>query len=95
MPHIELPEELFIAAQQRAMQSGFQGVEEYIEFLLSEELAAEQPSAASLEHFFTPERLAEIDEAIAEADRGELLSMEQLDDHLAKQRQAWLAQKSA
>jgi predicted transcriptional regulator len=34
--------------------------------------------------FFTPERLKEIDEAVAEADAGLLLTCEELDQYLAE-----------
>jgi hypothetical protein len=45
-----------------------------------------------LDDFFTPERLAQIDEAEAEIARGEFMSWEDAKIELAKRRTEWLRQ---
>ena len=42
------------------------------------------------DHLFTPERLAQIDEAAAEIAAGKGLTIEQLDEELARRRAEWL-----
>ena len=46
----------------------------------------------NLDHFFTPERMAQIDEAEAAIARGEFYTLEQLDSDLDKTRAEWLRQ---
>jgi|GEM_PF-5945790 len=43
------------------------------------------------EHLFTPERLAIIDRAIAEADAGQVLTLDEFERKLAEQRADWVA----
>jgi len=43
-----------------------------------------------LDHFFTPERLAQIDEAEAAIARGEFYTLEDLDAELARLRAEWI-----
>ena len=70
-----------------AAEAGFPNVDEYVADVLSHELQAENPN---LDHFFTPERLAEIDQSLADVRAGKVLTLDQADAELAKSRDSWL-----
>lgn len=85
MHQIQLSDEVFQAAQQRALEFGYANVDEYVAAVLGN--APEL--APNLDHLFTPERMAIIDRAAAELDAGLGLSMEQVNAALAKVRRDW------
>jgi hypothetical protein len=66
MPQVELPDQVFVAAQRRAIDQGYASVEEFISEVISEELVG-PPDVQSL---FTTERLAKIDAAIEQVNAG-------------------------
>lgn len=90
MPHIQLSDELFLSAKQRAAESGFESVDDFVSNLVQDAIEYELP-----EDFFTPERLALIDESVAKADQGLCFTREQSDAILARKRQAWLDQQKS
>jgi len=88
MPQIQLSEELFQSVKQRAAESGFESVDEFVSGLVQDAIEFDLP-----ENFFTRERLALIDESVVKADQGLCFTREQSDAILARKRQAWLDQQ--
>jgi hypothetical protein len=86
MPQIQLNDHVFQAAQRRAADGGFSSVEEYIADVVIHDVGDD----ADIDHLFTPERLAHIDEAEAEIKAGKSYTAEQADVELAKRRAEWL-----
>ena len=87
MHQVNLSDRLYQDAQRRAAEAGFSSVDEYVADVLSHDLDGGTPD---LDHFFTPERLALIDESLAEAKAGNVLTMDQAKTQLANSRDAWL-----
>ena len=87
MHQVNLSDQLYQDAQRRAAEAGFSSVDEYVADLLSQDLNGETPN---LDHFFTPERLAEIDQSLADVRAGRVLTLDQAEGELAKSRDAWL-----
>jgi hypothetical protein len=87
MHQVNLSDQLYQDVQRRAAEAGFSSVDEYVADVLSHDLHGESPN---LDHFFTPERLALIDESLADAKAGNVLTMDQAKAELAKSREAWL-----
>ncbi len=54
---------------------------------LTEDGIGETPN---LDHLFTPERLAEIDEAAADVEAGNYFTAEQVREHFKQKREAWI-----
>ena len=91
MPQIQLDDRIFTAATLRATEAGFSTVDEYVADVLSHDLIdANGEETPNLDHLFTPERLAHIDEAAAEIKAGNFYRPEQADAELAKRRAEWL-----
>lgn len=90
MHQIQLSDELFQTAQQRALEFGYTNVEEYVAAMIREE----PEPIPNLDHLFTPERMAIIDRAAAEFDAGKGMTMEDLDRRLAAVRAAWKESQS-
>lgn len=88
MHQIQLNDQLYQEAQRRATESGFGSVDEYVASMLQHDL----DEADNLDRFFTPERLAHIDRAVAQIDAGQGMTREQVDAELAKSRDEWLRQ---
>lgn len=75
MQQIQLNDQLYRDAQQRAMTAGFKSVDEYVADVLQQEIGEE---SESLDHLFMPERLAQIDRAIAQVKAGQGIPVEQV-----------------
>jgi hypothetical protein len=90
MHHIQLDDHLFQVAQQRAVEAGFQSVDEYVADVLQNDLE----DAENLDRFFTPDRLAQIDRAAAQLAAGQGLTPEETDAELARRREEWQRQKA-
>jgi hypothetical protein len=95
MPQIQIDDSLFKAAQRKASDGGYASVDDYVLDVLVHDLvednAAESPD---LEHLFTPQRLAEIDQAAADVEAGNYFTADQVREHFKQKRQAWI-QKNA
>lgn len=87
MHQINLSEELFQDAQRRATAAGFATVDEFVAVVLSDTLHDE---VTNLDHFFTPERLAELDQSVADVRAGKVMTLEQGRAELNKSREEWL-----
>jgi hypothetical protein len=89
MPSIQISDQLYREAQSRAAGAGFANVDAYIADVLKQEL---QDEVGNLDDFFTPERIAQIQEAEAEVARGEVYTWEETKIELAKRRAEWIRQ---
>jgi hypothetical protein len=89
MHHIQLDSQLYQEAQRRAAETGFESVDEYVADVLRHDLE----DGESLDHLFTPERLAHIDRAAAQIDAGLGLTVEQVNAELSKRRDEWLRRR--
>ena len=78
MRQIQLSDELYQEARQRASTAGFESVDEYIADVVQQDL---EEVGEDLSHLFTPERLARIDEGVAQADAGLTIPMDQVREH--------------
>ena len=76
---------LYKEAQRRAAEAGFASVDEYVADVVSHDLVEDVGAGTpNLDHLFTPERLAHIDEAEAQIKAGNYFTSEQADAELAK-----------
>jgi hypothetical protein len=91
MHHIQLSDQLYETVQRRAAEAGFASVDDYVADVLTGDLQADTPD---LDYYFTPARLARIQEADAQIDAGNCHSPEQIDAELAKTREQWLRQQN-
>ena len=87
MHQINLSDQLYQDVQRRAAEAGFSNVDDYVADVLSHDPRGETPN---LDYFFTPERLALIDESLADVQGGNILTMDEAKSELAKSRDAWL-----
>ena len=86
MNQVQLADDLYKSAQQRAKAAGFSSVDEYVSDVLSHELS----EVENFDHLFTPERLEHINAALAECKAGKYLTSEEADAVLGRQRAEWL-----
>jgi hypothetical protein len=87
MHQVNLNDQIYQEARRRAEAAGFSSVDEYIADVLAQDFHADDEN---LDHFFTPERLTLIDDAAADAAAGNVHTMEQVRESLARTRDAWL-----
>ncbi|HEY3330672.1 MAG TPA: hypothetical protein VGK19_11660 [Capsulimonadaceae bacterium] len=87
MYQVQLTDQVYDQAKRRAAEAGFDSVDEYVADLLSDDFS-ESPN---LDHLFTPERLAHIDDVVARVNAGEkTLTMDEFDANLAEFRANWI-----
>lgn len=84
---VQFDDQHYRKAQQRANEAGFKTVEEYVVDVVTNDLDEE---IDNLDHLFTAERLAIIDNALEEVKKGEVFTPDQVDASLAKTKEAWL-----
>ena len=92
MPQVHLNDQIYQEARRRAETGGFSSVDEYVADVLSHDF---QLDDEHLDRFFTPERLALIDQAAADVAAGNVHTMEQVRESLAQTRDAWLGDQSS
>lgn len=85
MRQIQLNNQLYEQARLRAAEAGFDDVNAYVASVLQQELALTE----NLDHLFTANRLAQIDQATHRLDQGQGLTTDQADAELASRRNAW------
>jgi predicted transcriptional regulator len=83
---VQLSDQLYDKAAQRANLAGFQTVDEYIADIVQHDLLNDLFDA---DEFFTPQVIAKLDEAAAEADAGRLVTFEDLTKQIEERRKAW------
>lgn len=84
MPAIQLNDQVFKVAQQRASDAGYSSVDAYVADVLV------SADAKDINHLFTPERFAHIDKADADIQSGKGYTAEQAKKELAERREKWL-----
>lgn len=87
MYEVHLSDDLYKQAKFRADQAGFSSVDDYVVDLLVFDLVdghGDSLEPENLDHLFTPTRLAIIDEAVAQLDRGECFTMDEVESFLAQ-----------
>jgi hypothetical protein len=96
MPQIQIDEKIFEAAQRRAADAGYSSVDEYVADVVAHHLVEDgNDETPNLDHLFTPERLAEIDQAAAEVEAGNYVTADQVREHLRQKREAWIQKNGA
>ena len=92
MPRVQLNDQIFDAAQRRAADEGYASVNEYIADVVTHDLS----DAENFYHVFTPERLAELEKISAEIKAGgKTYSIDEVREHFATKRNAWLAKHAS
>lgn len=92
MPEVRLREHLYREAERRALAAGFESVDEFVAKRLEDDFSDE---CENFDDRFTPEVIAHLDAIADDALAGNTIAGEELDQHLAKVRTAWMkAQKS-
>jgi hypothetical protein len=81
MHQIRLDDRLYQDAERRASASGFATVDQYVADVLQHDLREE---TENFDHLFTPERLAQIDQAAAQIDAGQGIPAERVRDHFRR-----------
>lgn len=86
MPAIQLADPLYEQLRTRAADAGYTSVDEYVADMLRDDLADTQ----NLDHLFTPERIAKLDQIVANIEAGGTLhTHEEVDAHFKSRRDAW------
>jgi hypothetical protein len=87
MHQIQLSDQLYQQAKQRATEAGFQSVDEYIADIVESDVSA---SVANFDHFFTPEVVSHLNQIHAEVLEGaRVFSQEEVDEFFRQKSQAW------
>ena len=90
MNAISLPDRLYIEAQRAATASGL-SVETFVAQAVSLHL---QDDPQNFDHRFTPEVVASLDRAAAQADLGPVMTFEQYELEFQPKRDAWLKERA-
>lgn len=85
MRQIQLNDQIYEQAERRASEAGFTSVDEYVADVVQQNLVEE---TENFDHLFTPQRLAEIEQAAADVDAGNYYTAEQVREHFRKKRDA-------
>jgi hypothetical protein len=87
MHPVQLADQVYQEAQRRATEAGFASVDDYIADVVIQDVS---DSCENLDHYFTPERLAHIDKALAQVDAGNYFTEEQAKAELGRRRARWI-----
>lgn len=85
MHQVYLSDQLYQEAQRRAAEAGFVSVDEFIADILKQDFDEE---IEDLDRFFTPERLAKIDQAAAQVKAGQFFTSDQVREHFRQKHEA-------
>lgn len=86
MPAIQVDNPLYEQLRTRAANAGYASVDEYVADMLREDLT----DAKNLDHLFTPERIAKLDQIVENIEAGgPLYTREEVDAHFKSRRDAW------
>ncbi len=80
MHHIQISDQLYQNVLRQATANGFADVEGFVTDMLEQQVAEPE----NFDYLFTPERLAEIAEAVAEMDAGKGIPAEQVHDYFRR-----------
>jgi len=87
MQQVRLNDQLYKEAERRARDAGFASVDEFVADRLESDFSDGQED---FDDRFTPEVVADIDRISEDMKAGKSVSMEEVDQHLADVREAWL-----
>jgi len=82
MHQISIDDQVYADVSRRATDAGFPSVDAYVNDILRHYPFDEETE--DLSGFFTPERLALIDEAVAEIDAGKGIPLEEVREHFRR-----------
>lgn len=87
MPVVQLSDQLYDQARQRASEAGFQSVDEYVADVLASDVGDD---LANYAHIFTPEVVAELEKIDVEMKAGgKTFTSEEVDEFLRRKSEAW------
>jgi len=78
MYQIQLTDQVYIEVKRRSVEAGYNSVDDYVVNVLTYDVFAD---TENLDHLFTPERLAHIDQAAAQVKAGEFHTAAQVREH--------------
>ena len=81
MHQVQLSDQAYQEAKRHALEAGFGSVDEYVADVLLSQVG---PQAEDLDHLFTPDRLAHIDESAAQIEAGDSYTADQVREHFGK-----------
>jgi chemotaxis methyl-accepting protein methylase len=85
---LQLSNKVYNKVKRRADEAGFDSVDEYVADIITSDAEDEDEN---LDHLFTPERLAHIDQVYAELKAGgKTYTMEEVSAYIAVKRAAWI-----
>jgi plasmid stability protein len=84
MHYIAVDDQLYAKLSLRATAAGYASVDDYVCDILREELDDREDLPENFDHLFTPERLAIIDQAVAELDAGKGIPAERVHEHFRR-----------
>ena len=90
MSQVQLDEQVFEAAQRRAVAGGHSSVDEYIADVVARDLANSNEETPDLDEMFTPQVIAAL-ERIAEAAKagGKTYTSDEVREHFRMKSEAW------
>lgn len=92
MPVIQLSDQLYDQARQRASKAGFPTVDEYVADVVASDVSDD---LANFSHIFTPEVVAKLEEIDAEMRAGgKTFTSEEVDEFLRRKSEAWREEHS-
>ena len=89
--HLQLTEQVYRQANQRAVEAGFAGLDEFLADAVSELVSAETGDEPEvIKSLFTPEVLSDLDRIRGAVQAGgKTYSPEEVDEHFRRKSQAW------
>jgi hypothetical protein len=88
MHQVQLSNEVYKRAERRAAEAGYKNVDEYVAEVVNSDADVDNEN---LDHLFTPERLAHIDDVLARVKAGEkTYTMDEVRQHLEQNRADWI-----
>lgn len=85
--HLQLTDQLYRQAKQRAAEAGFASLDEYIVDVVSEDVAQE---TENMDHRFTPKVMAHLNQIQEEIKAGaKTYTDEELDEYLQERARTW------
>ena len=95
MPPVQIDDQVFQAAQRRAADGGYSSVEAYITDVVVHDLASADEETPNLDHLFTPQVIAELEQISARAQAGgTTYTSEEVREHFRRKSQAWVEDHS-
>ncbi len=87
MQHVQLTDALYKEAERRARKAGFHSVDEFVADRLETDFS---DAKEDFDDRFTPQVVARLDRISADMKAGKSVSPEEVNQHLADVREAWL-----